>query len=165
MKRGTTVFWLAVLFMPSVSAQNGMIGKSRMDTATTDATFDIRVLGDDVWTPPVSVRRFKGFRVLNDSLPLLRTTADSGVAVEASVMGYRVQIHHTNNYNQAIAIRNDAILKFQEDVYVEYEAPNYKIRLGDFRRLEQAEELKDYVKTMGYADAWVVKTKVNIRRE
>lgn len=164
MKHAMTAFWLTVLLVSTVSGQNGITGKSRIDTAITDATFDLRVLGDDIWKPPLIVRRFKGLRVGNDTLPL-RMPADSGMVVETSVMGYRVQIHHTNNYNQAIVIRNDAILKFQEEVYVDYEAPNYKIRLGDFRRFEQAEELKDYVKTMGYPDAWVVKTKVNIRRE
>lgn len=165
-----THFWKTFALGLVLSVAGHVTGQTRgwtgpADSVELDEDLNVRSLGEESWEPSVYTRRFKGFRMSSDSLPLLRYTKDTSAVSEETVMGYRVQIFHTDHYNLAITIRNDAMAKFQEEVYVDYESPNYKIRLGDFRRSEQAEELKEYAKTLGYPDAWVIRTKVIIRKE
>jgi cell division septation protein DedD len=45
---------------------------------------------------------------------------------------------------------------FTESVYVEYQAPYYKVRLGDFLTKDDARHMVNRAKAENYAQAWVV---------
>ena len=47
-------------------------------------------------------------------------------------------------------------------VYLIFEAPFYKIRVGDFRTMHEAESLRDLAKEYGYNESFPVKSKVRI---
>ncbi len=60
----------------------------------------------------------------------------------ARVKGYRVQIFTGPNRDEAIKAKALFIQKFPDiDNYLEYEVPNYKVRVGDFLSKWQAREL------------------------
>jgi len=76
------------------------------------------------------------------------------------VLGYRVQIISTPFEEVAREVRNEALLKFEEPVYMVFDAPYYKVRIGDCVSRFDAEELQQKAIEKGFAQAWVVRTMV-----
>ena len=79
---------------------------------------------------------------------------------EEMVQGYRVQLLATGDEVQAREVKKDAIFKLEEDVYLVFEAPLYKLRVGDCRTKREAEGLRDEAIRKGFRDAWIVPSKV-----
>ncbi|MEA3310729.1 MAG: SPOR domain-containing protein [candidate division WOR-3 bacterium] len=79
----------------------------------------------------------------------------------ATVPGYRVQIFASSTNEGANKVASEARFKFTERVYVEYDAPYYKVRIGDYKNRSDAEILREKAKNLGYGDAWIVQTEVN----
>jgi hypothetical protein len=48
-----------------------------------------------------------------------------------------------------------------DSVYVDFEAPNYKVRIGDFIDRKSAESLQKGLVQMGYNSAWILRTRIN----
>jgi len=76
------------------------------------------------------------------------------------VAGYRVQLFASNTNDGANQVASEARFKFTDQVYVEYDAPYYKVRVGDFINRSDAEILREKAKNSGYPDAWIVQTEV-----
>jgi cell division septation protein DedD len=74
--------------------------------------------------------------------------------------GWRVQIAALSSLATAEQVAEEARSRFQEPVYVEYEPPLYKVRVGDFLVREEAESLKTRAHSQDYEKAWVVETLV-----
>ena len=49
----------------------------------------------------------------------------------------------------------------RDSVYVDFEAPNYKVRIGDFIDRDSAESLQQELVQMGYNSAWILRTRIN----
>jgi len=77
--------------------------------------------------------------------------------------GYRVQIFASSERDRAEAAAAEARRRFTEPVYVEYEAPLYKVRVGDCATRHEADTLKEKAGTQGYDGAWVAETPVSSR--
>lgn len=77
------------------------------------------------------------------------------------VSGFRVQVSFTDNIEVANQVKNElSSLLTDQTVYVVYEAPYYKVRVGDFfTRPEANFTLKSLIEK-GYKDAWIVPDKV-----
>lgn len=69
---------------------------------------------------------------------------------------YKVQLFATYDEMKANKVKNDLQGKFSETVYVEYIAPYYKVRVGEFTTKAQAENLRDEARSKGYSDAFIV---------
>jgi len=76
------------------------------------------------------------------------------------IQGFRVQLLATADENQARDAKKKAIFKFQSGVYLVFEAPHYKLRIGDCATRKEAEELKKEAFRNGFRDAWIVPSKV-----
>jgi len=92
--------------------------------------------------------------------PEMREPDTSEVDIDEMVMGYRVQIGDYQNPVQASEIQTLVIDEFEEQVYLEYDAPFYKIRIGDCLSRWEAETLQEVAVRKGYRSAWVVRTMV-----
>jgi len=82
-----------------------------------------------------------------------------------TTMGYRVQIFASRTSEGAERVAAEARFKFSEPVYVEYLPGTigpYKVRVGDFLNKSDAEILRNKARMMGYPDAWIVQTEVNV---
>jgi hypothetical protein len=79
---------------------------------------------------------------------------------DQEVPGYRVQICAVAVEDTARNIQRDAILKFNENVYLKFDSPYYKVRIGDCKTRYEAEQLQQLVIQKGFNEAWVVKTMV-----
>jgi hypothetical protein len=95
----------------------------------------------------------------------LRSSEDSSLIKEEIVQGFRIQLFSSSNIDEATAIKNDASPKFISDsIYVVFDAPVYKVRVGDFiNRYEANQRLPEFV-AQGYRDAWVVPDRVLQRK-
>ncbi|HEX9653601.1 MAG TPA: SPOR domain-containing protein [bacterium] len=97
------------------------------------------------------------------------TTVDIAESVESGVKdtlvtGYRIQIIQTTDAEEAKSVQKDAILRFNEDVYRLFDPPFYKVRVGNYLNWYDAEKVQKLAIQKGYRDAWVVRTKVNLKK-
>lgn len=76
------------------------------------------------------------------------------------VWGWRVQICALSDEVAARAVFIDAHLKFDEQIYLTYDSPYYKVRIGDCLSRYEADDLQKIAVERGFDDAWVVRTKV-----
>lgn len=97
-------------------------------------------------------------------IPFEEVGADSVVMEEVVTQGFRIQIYASKKIDDAAARRADAAEKFPQDsVYVVYDPPVYRVRIGDFpTRLEASRRLPS-IASEGYPDAWVVADRIVLR--
>ncbi|MGD9898570.1 MAG: SPOR domain-containing protein [Calditrichaceae bacterium] len=95
---------------------------------------------------------------------LNRTAMEPVVEVD----GFRVQILATKNIETATLVQQEAtdqfgVLKFQ--TYLTFEAPLYKVRVGNAIDRIDAERIRDIAKDYGYKEAFIVRSKVLVPEE
>jgi len=90
------------------------------------------------------------------------TPAQPEMPVMASqkVLGFRVQIFASMTEENAARVATDTREVFHDRVYVEYVAPYYKVRVGDYLTREEVEPLKSKALDLGYRGAFIVETMV-----
>ncbi len=76
------------------------------------------------------------------------------------VSGYRVQVMATRFYEKADSLRSVLTEYFGQEVYIDFEAPNYKVRVGNCLVRSQAEDLQKELENRGYSSAWIIRTRV-----
>ena len=74
--------------------------------------------------------------------------------------GYRVQLMATTEPDQAREFAESVRPLFEENVYVEYLEPYYKVRIGDCRTRENATLLLNKARTRGFEEAWITSTQI-----
>lgn len=95
----------------------------------------------------------------------LEIPQDSLVLEEEAILGFRIQIASSASIDDAGAVKMAAQGQFVADtVYVVYDPPVYKVRVGDFTTRLEANQRLQQVQEIGYPDAWVVPDKVVRRR-
>ena len=118
----------------------------------------------DEWIDPNTLIDYKPNWpiVVNPFLDMenLKNNEDVRDTSEIIIEGYRVQALVTRNTHSADSIRAVLSDKIDEDVYITYEVPYYKIRVGNCVDRKQAEELKLKLVELGYASAWIIRTRV-----
>lgn len=92
-------------------------------------------------------------------------TGGSGTKVEPAggmeeVLGFRVQLFVSGLEFDARVVEEKALIDFEESVYLIFDPPNYKIRVGDCRTRTEASILRQKAISQGYAGAWVVQCKI-----
>ena len=85
---------------------------------------------------------------------------------QTTVAGYRVQIFSASNQQAAEQAQARARnLLGRDDVYVEFEPPFFKVRIGNFRTREEAKKLVRVVKQHGYHTSFPVQTQIPVSPE
>lgn len=80
-----------------------------------------------------------------------------------SANGFRVQVIATDNFDEANRIHEEIkSIKGANEVYSVFEPPFYKILIGDFKTTDEANSLKFKLNQLGYSEARVIKTTINI---
>ena len=83
------------------------------------------------------------------------------VAEPETVQGFRIQVLSSNNYDEAITLRNTLNVELPAQwVYMVYDAPTYKVRVGDYTNRADANLAVDGFIEKGYKGAWVVPDRV-----
>lgn len=79
--------------------------------------------------------------------------------------GYRVQIFATRSIEAATIEQQKAVELFEplkHKVYLIFEAPYYKLRIGDVKQRRDADELRDLAKSLGYDQAFPMTSKIRV---
>ena len=82
-------------------------------------------------------------------------------SVQSVSEGYRVQVLATRYFEWADSLAVIMKNTVSDSVYVDFEAPNYKVRIGDFIDRDSAESLQKELVQMGYNSAWILRTRIN----
>ena len=74
-------------------------------------------------------------------------------------------VMQTEDNENAKDIQRDALLGFSDqEVYSVFDPPFYKVRIGDFVNWHDAEKLQQLAIKKGYKDAWIIPSKINLKR-
>tara|TARA_Y100001970_G_C13712992_1_gene592852 strand:- start:189 stop:620 length:432 start_codon:yes stop_codon:yes gene_type:complete len=76
--------------------------------------------------------------------------------------GYRIQIFESTVSSIARTEANRFQNILGDSVYVDFETPLYKLRIGNFVEKYQAEKAIIAIKRLGAKDSWIVRTKIDI---
>ena len=78
------------------------------------------------------------------------------------VKGYRVQIIISQNENELQEIQESLMQSVDQKIYIIFELPNYKLRVGNFLNRKEAENFQKKIVRLGYRTAWVVPTMIEM---
>tara|TARA_B100000902_G_scaffold167799_1_gene162525 strand:+ start:3248 stop:3682 length:435 start_codon:yes stop_codon:yes gene_type:complete len=76
------------------------------------------------------------------------------------IKGYRVQIVISQNEQELQDIKIEIEKSINEQIYIIFELPNYKLRVGNFVNRKEAESFQKKIVRLGYRTAWVVPTMI-----
>ncbi len=93
----------------------------------------------------------------NEVKTIASRSLDSNIT---EIEGFRVQIFATQDRNKADQLQEELALKFDEKIYIIFEAPNYKLRVGDFLDRDDAEILRMKLVSSDFPSSWIVRTRI-----
>ena len=76
---------------------------------------------------------------------------------------FRVQLFSSKVYGDAKKALRIAEEIFDRPLYLDYQVPYFKLRVGNFPNRDKAEEFQMRCKAAGYVNAWVVAVNINIK--
>ncbi|OQY29943.1 MAG: hypothetical protein B6244_01405 [Candidatus Cloacimonetes bacterium 4572_55] len=87
-------------------------------------------------------------------------SVDSGAIPGRTVPGFRIQISAMSTKDGAMTSAQNAADRLNLKGYVEQDAGLWKVRMGNARSRQEAEDIRDYIRNNGFPDAWIVDTNV-----
>ena len=93
----------------------------------------------------------------NNYIKSIDKSLDSNIT---EIEGFRVQVFATQDRGKADILQKELALKFKENIYIIFEAPNYKLRIGDFLDRDKAEILRKELAGSSYPSSWILRTKI-----
>ena len=93
-------------------------------------------------------------------LPNFNDASDysNSINVDGLVKGYRVQVMISENQEDLIEVKDSLEKLIQEKIYIQFELPNYKLRVGNFSSRKKAELYRNKIARLGYRSSWVIPT-------
>ncbi len=79
---------------------------------------------------------------------------------KSEINGYRIQLLATTSAAEADSFETEIRKFIQDKIYIIFEAPNYKVRMGNFLHRSNAQRSLDEIHAIGYRQAWVVRTRI-----
>ena len=87
------------------------------------------------------------------------------ISAQTPVDGFRIQVLATSSQEKADALKTELHSFYPNEVYVIFEDPNYKVRIGNCSDRDEAEMLLLKVQELGYPTAWIVSTTIDVSTE
>jgi hypothetical protein len=85
-------------------------------------------------------------------------------ATSPQISGYRLQLYFDNDRKNVEEARSKFISSFPKvDTYMLYNAPNYILKVGDFRTQHEAEKLKNQL-VQAFPTCFVLRENINLPR-
>ena len=81
------------------------------------------------------------------------------------IEGFRVQLLATKEASKAEQLQKGLLGNLNQNIYIVYEAPNYKVRIGDFIDRRKAENLRKEMIKEGYTSACIIRTRIKPKVE
>jgi len=169
MKRGIACLCtlIGILLMLGCSRTKSLVTKEPASTAEEKNTgivnefFDPLILDEE----DLKVKKTISIESKSDQVKEENTPSNTEYQKPETAPGYRVQICALSDEERAKDIQRDAILKFiNEEVYLIYDSPYYKVRVGNCLTRHDADKLQQLAVEKGFDDAWVVRTKITLKQ-
>lgn len=89
-------------------------------------------------------------------------TADQTANSAAELVpGFRVQVMFSNSIDEATKVKSEVASLFPIDmVYMLYDSPYYKVRVGDYQERSNAAQALKILLDKGYVQSWIVQDRV-----
>ena len=71
-----------------------------------------------------------------------------------------MQVFATQDRRKADGIKEELSFRLDENIYIIFEAPNYKVRIGNFLDRDDAEKLRMELVKESLSSSWIVRTKI-----
>jgi len=159
---------ILVLFGCSASTGDRYETKKGSKTGTTEEKADEIVENFDI-SPYKTEIDIEAPPITSDKLPpdVWYGYKNSAPQQEKNIIrtaeGFRVQVLSTDDIDEANRVRAEIYEKTaRKEVYVVFEPPFYKVKVGDFTSKTDANDLKFKLNQLGYTEAKVVQETVNI---
>ena len=94
------------------------------------------------------------------SKPLNSSLLDSIKSIQTITEGFRIQLLATKDRMNAEKLLNELSVLYEEEIYIIFEAPNYKVRIGNYIDRKDAEKVRNFLTNRGFPSAWIVRTKI-----
>ena len=119
----------------------------------------ISMLKDDVVIPPPKweIKEIDYEALLPPELKMIDT---AHISIDEMVQGWRVQIGFFKMVDNAIEVSDKVSSMLDEGVYLDFDAPYHKVRVGDCTSRKDAMELLQKVRKLGFSDAFIIPTMV-----
>jgi len=79
---------------------------------------------------------------------------------EEHQLGFRIQIFTTTVMGTALSLKDSLNKRFTVNLYLQHDAPYYKLRVGDFLKREDADSMLEKIIAYGYKEAWIVRSEI-----
>lgn len=96
------------------------------------------------------------FSLETKELKLVGNSDSSQIIIE----GFRVQVLATSSQENADRLRYELAIEYGKDIYIVFDAPNYKVRIGNFIDRRLAEKLRLELINKGYPSSWIIRTRI-----
>lgn len=88
---------------------------------------------------------------------------DNSQKIPVRLPGYRVQVLATDDLDEAQQMRSDVYFKTNKnDIYISFQAPLYKVKVGDYATLSGANNLAFKLNQLGFSPTQVIADTVNL---
>lgn len=88
------------------------------------------------------------------------TTRDS----RRNIPGYRIQVINSSDRNSVFAAKTKVYQQFPElKLYLMYQAPNYKLKVGNFRTQEEAEDYSKQLSRLFPSGVYVIRDTIEVK--
>jgi len=161
-KSGIIIFMLLVLAGCASSSKQTTPGAGSSGLEKIDESFDPLSLNDEDIIFPQSKQK-KNIEQPPDIPPEANIPLETLSQENKLIEGFRLQLLSTKDLGSATrskAMAQEQFSDLQLKFYLEFDSPYFKVRAGDFKTREEAEALRGTVRSRGYPQAWIVKTKV-----
>lgn len=159
-----------ILFIFGCSASTGSRYETKEETKSTTETIEQKNISEDFDITPYETKiDIEAPPLTTDKLPsdiwyeYKSTIPDSVKNIVGTTDGYRVQVISTDDIDEANLIRSELYEKTsRKEVYIIFEPPFYKVKIGDFTSKSEAENLRFKLNQLGYTESKVVQETVNV---
>ncbi len=79
-------------------------------------------------------------------------------------IGFRLQLFETISKDVADEERINFQKNLNDTIYMVFEAPLYRLQMGDYSTRKEAEIIKSNLVKNGYKNIWIIKSRINNRR-
>jgi hypothetical protein len=152
------IFWLIFLLLIAGCSSSKRVEKEKPDEglkeflAKYEKTFDPSAYNPEVDSIKVEEQH------VHDAVESANAVE---IALPETIPGFRIQVVFTPEIEEATLIR-DSVNAFvpEEWIYVVFDEPYYKVRIGNFAERYEAQALLRRLISMGFNEAWIVPDKI-----
>jgi len=115
--------------------------------------------------PPVSILNTSDiYEIISDVHGYTYGSVSENEFREIKMQGWKIQLFSTKNFYEADSIKNLANDQFpNEEVLSIFNSPYYKIRIGNCKDRNNAEQLLQDAKNRQFNSAWIIPSRIKVK--